>query len=139
MLACGLLALPVHAAIHLLSDFPSTIVSAASTNFGTIYNDGSSDTFIPKQILITHTNLVTTTNLTLVYRVTFDGGLTWANVTTTNLNTSGWTNWQTGGTTLPSETWNLFGNGPASVTRSNQVVAYTLTNANFSVISAWQQ
>ena len=137
LLACGLLALPVRAAIHQLFDFPTTTTATASTNYGTTYNDGVQDIFIPKVVTISHTNLVTTTNLTLVYQSTFDGGLTWANVTTTNLNTSGLTNWMTGGTNLPVETWSPFGNANVSITRSNRIVAYTQTNASFSVISAW--
>lgn len=113
----------------------STNIGVASTNYGTAYNTSEQDHFISQTIQITHTNLLTTTNLTLIYRVTYDGGLTWANVTSASGGSI--TNWTTGGTNTSPETWLPFGNTGVNITRSNQVVAVTQTNASFTVLSAW--
>ena len=119
----------------------STNTTTATTNLGTIYSTGESDHFIPQTFSVTHTNLITFTNAMLIYRVTYDGGVTWANVTTvTNMgfNTAGGTNWVTSGTNTSPETWLPFGNTGANITRSNQVILQTQTAASITVISAFQ-
>ena len=135
ILVAALLSVPRAEATLYLVTAVSTNVATASTNYGTIYSTSETDHFISQTFQITHTNLLTTTNLTLIYRVTYDGGQTWANVTAAS--GASITNWLTGGTNTSPETWLPFGNTGANITRSNQVVAVTQTNASFTVLSAW--
>lgn len=134
ILACVLAVPRAEAALYLVTAI-ATNTTTAATNAGAIYSTSETDRFISQTFQITHTNLITTTNLTLIYRVTYDGGATWANVTSTNI--PGISNWLTAGTNTSPETWLPFGNTGANVVRSNQVVAVTQTNASFTVLGAW--
>ena len=131
-------AMPANAALYLVTAI-STNTTIANTNYGAAYGTQETDHFISQTFQITHTNLITLSNLTLIYRVTYDGGATWANVTSTNaaFNSAGGTNWLASATNSSPDTWLPFGLTGANITRSNQVVAVNQTNSSYTVLSAW--